>query len=301
MKKIKFVVLMLFCFSFILNLSAADSGLIISAYQGPCYDGNFDENLKTVKRVIKTALDRKSDFLCFPETFLSGYQTNGDELLGGVKLDDPRLLKLIKSTAGYDMVVLVGIGEKADGIMFNTQLIMYKGNLLGKYSKIMLTGGDRKKGFTPGKSMPVFEAKGIKFASIICADSSYPETALWARYQGAVLLFSPHYNYIPADRMDHHRIWVRNNHIGIAALTRMIVVRSNVIVVNHPERLGYGDSAIFNPYGVPIVEAPLFKETLITAKIDEETIEACKKWKYLERFPLESRKKIADLLITNSP
>jgi predicted amidohydrolase len=88
--------------------------------------------------------------------------------------------------------------------------------------------------------------------------------------------------------MDHHRIWVRNNHIGIAALTRMIVVRSNVINARN-DKLGYGDSAIFDPWGVPLVEAPLFKEMLITAEIPAATIDACKKWNYLGRLPQEMR------------
>jgi len=246
--------------------------------------------------VIKTALERNSDFLCFPETFLSGYNTKEQILRGAVKLDDPRLINFIKSSAGYDMVVLVGTAEKTENLIYNTQLVIYKGKLLGKFSKIMLTGGDKKKGFEVGKLMPVFEAKGVKFACIICADSSYPVTALLARYQGAVLLFSPHYNSISLDGMDHHRVWVRNNHIGIAALTRMVVVRSNVINV-YQDKLGYGDSAIFNPYGVPLAEAPLFKETLITAEVDRETIEACEKWNYLDRFPGELKKKLSNLIL----
>ncbi len=294
MRKMKWIIL--FCLSFIFNSNGADRGLIISAYQGPCSDGNFDENLKTVNRVVRTALDRESDFLCFPETFLSGYHTKEQMLRGAVTLDDPRLIDFIKSSSNYDMVVLVGVAEKTGNSIYNTQLVIYKGKLLGKYSKVMLTGGDKKMGFEIGKSMPVFEAKGVKFACIICADSSYPVTALLARYQGAIFLFSPHYNYINIDGMDHHRVWVRNNHIGIAALTRMVVVRSNVINV-HPDGLGYGDSAIFDPYGVPLAEAPLFKETLITAEVDKKTIETCEKWKYLDRFPDELKKKLANLLL----
>ena len=99
--------------------------------------------------------------------------------------------------------------------------------------------------------------------------------------------------------MDRHRIWVRNNHIGIAALTRMIVVRSNVINI-YPTRLGYGDSAIFSPHGVPLAEAPLFKEALITTEIDNETLNECKKWRYLNRMPLKLRKQLGDLLTAGS-
>ena len=172
---------------------------------------------------------------------------------------------------------------------------MYKGKLLGKYRKIMLTGGDKNTfGFTPGSAMYIFEAKGIKFACIICADTSYPEPALMARKLGAVILFSPHYNSIALHAMDAHRIRIRNNHIGIAALTKMTVVRSNVINVS-PDRLGYGDSSIFSNHGVPLAEAPLFKETLITAKIDQKMIEESQKWRYIDRIPREFKTKFADV------
>ena len=173
MKKIILILSVLLYFTFILNINASDLGIIISAYQGPCHDGEFDKNLATVQSVIKDAFARKSDFLCFPETFLSGYIPKENVLRGAIYLDDPRLTDFIKSTTDYDMVILVGIAEKTSNEMYNTQLIIYKGELLGKYSKIMLTGGDKKTGFNVGRWMPIFEAKGIKFACIICADSSY--------------------------------------------------------------------------------------------------------------------------------
>ena len=44
--------------------------------------------------------------------------------------------------------------------------------------------------------------------------------------------------------MDAHRARVRHNHIGLAALLGLYVVRSSVVVESHPKGLGYGDSAI---------------------------------------------------------
>jgi len=65
----------------------------------------------------------------------------------------------------------------------------------------MLTAED-KRVFTAGLDFPVFEAKGVRFGVVICADTSYVEPALLLRWKSARLLFTPHYNDIPPDGID---------------------------------------------------------------------------------------------------
>ena len=252
----------------------------ISAYQGRCSD-NFDENLGKVIEIMDRAGKSKTDFLCFPEGYLSNYKAE-ETLL--VPLDDPRVLRLVEYTSRYDMVVIVGISERDSDKALNTALVLYQGKMLGKYRKTMLTGGD-KKIFAPEYSLPIFEAKGIPFGVIICHDSSFVEPALTMRWKGARLLFSPHYNSIPYDRMDEHRILVRNNHVGLSVLLQMVIVRANV-VGGGEERLGYGDSTIFSPLGVPVASAPLFKEALISAEFDDSVLRA-ETWRSRRDIPLE--------------
>jgi len=250
----------------------------ISAYQGKCTD-DFDGNLKKVHEIISIAGKSKSDFLCFPEGYLSNYKADL-----AVSLDDPRVLELIQDTNQYDMVVIVGVSEKESEKIFNTALILYQGKLLGKYRKTMLTGSD-KKVFAADYDLPIFEAKGIPFGVIICHDSSFIEPALTMRWKGARLLFSPHYNNISYDHMDEHRTLVRNNHVGLSVLLQMVVVRANVVGGNE-NSLGYGDSAIFSPLGVPMAHAPLFKEALIFAEFDNCTFME-ENWRTRQEIPFE--------------
>ena len=105
MKKYGLLFVLIFSVLFVSDIHASDNGIIISAYQGKCYDGDFNKNMETVRRVVKEALARNSDFLCFPETFLSGYIPKENVVKGAVYLDDPRITDFIKSTADYDMVV----------------------------------------------------------------------------------------------------------------------------------------------------------------------------------------------------
>jgi predicted amidohydrolase len=280
----------------LLPVTAAGAGsfegeIVISAYQGPCTGGEIETNLGRINEAIETALERKSNFICFPECYLTGYDGKW-----AIELSDPHLTGLVKSTESHDMVVLVGLSEKSgDDEIANTEVVIHKGKILGKYSKIMLTGGDRDRlGFARGREMPVFEAHGIRFATIICHDSSFPEPALLARQKGAVLLFSPHYNGIGPKAMDEHRIGVRNNHIGLAALMQMVVVRSNVVSFG-PKHLGYGDSFIMSPLGIPLAEAGLFVENVITATINPGMFEQAKMWKDLKEVKPDIRKQVSEI------
>jgi predicted amidohydrolase len=278
------------------SLPALDRDVIISVYQGHCVDGDFDANLATARRAVHDALDRGSDFLVMPETFLSGYDSREHMHQGARRLDDPQLKAFIAESAAHNMVVIVGVARMTEEGIYNTALVIHKGQLLGMYSKMMLTGGDRQQlGFLPGTEMPVFTANGARFALIICHDSSFPYPALIAKLKGAEILFSPHYNDIPAESMDAHRKWVRNCHIGLACQMKMVVARSNV-VARDKKGLGYGDSFILNPRGEMLAEADLFRTEMITAKITQAVFRSPYVWANLNEVPVAVKGMLADLL-----
>jgi predicted amidohydrolase len=246
--------------------------LRIAAWQGRCVDGDLGANLAAAQEAIEAAGEQRADFLCLPEAFLSGYGSRELVEQGALALDDPRLEALASRAAAREIVLLVGLTERLrDGALGNTVVIYAEGRRLGVYRKTMLTGGDaRDMGYCRDYDLPVFQARGITFGCIICHDSSFLEPAATLAYRGARVIFSPHYNAIAAEGMDEHRLRVRNNHVGLAALLGVYVVRANVVGKDsvRPGTLGYGDSAIFDPRGIAIAEAGLFRERLILADID---------------------------------
>jgi len=267
----------------------------IAAFQGRCHDGDVDANIATASKTLRRAAEAGADFLLMPECFLGGYGTREIVESTAMHVDDPRLEPLITQTAGSETVFIVGLNERRLGVVYNTMLIAHQGSLLGNYRKTMLTGGDHHDmGFATDFSTQVWEAKGITFGVIVCADSSYIEVALAMWWQGAQFLFSPHYNALPSESMDAHRIRVRNNHIGTAALLGIPVVRSNVVNWDRAPRLGYGDTAIFDAAGRPIAEAGLFTERLITADVDVPS-EADRRSRL--RIPSALRQRLADVML----
>lgn len=266
----------------------------IGTWQGPIRDNAFDANLDKVRHVIEESRDFHLDFLCFPETYLSGYSPEAITE-SSVPLDDPRLVQFIEESKAHETVLLVGMSERSGGHIFNTQLVICQGRLLGTYHKTMLTGHDAKY-FATDLDLPVFEAKGIKFGVVICHDTSFVEPALCLRWKGARLLFTPHYNSIPpegnrgAQRVVtfwKHRSMVLNNQAALAALLKMVVVRSNVIIIT-PEYLGSGDANIWDMDGELVAAGTPFVEGLTTAEFDESI--------FREEHWIDRRKVPAELL-----
>lgn len=270
----------------------------IGSYQGPIADNDFDCNLRKVEEVLEQTRDLHLDFLCFPETFLSGYSPQAVRE-SSIFMDDPRLVDFIRRSTACDTVILVGMSEREGDKIFNTQIVVYRGSLLGKYHKTMLTEEDQQV-FSSDLDLPVFVAKGLKFGVVICADTSFVEPALYLRWQGARLLFTPHYNDIPPAGIDtsdgkvtfwEHRTMVLNNQAALATLLKMVVVRSNVVIVKEGH-LGAGDAAIWDMNGVLVAGGTPFTECVVTAEFDREIFER-EHWISREEIPVALLEKIA--------
>ena len=82
-------------------LAALERPVTISVWQGPCEDGDFEANLAVVRDAIRAAADRGSDFVVFPETFLSGYGSLEQVKRGARRIDDPRVAEFIAESAEH--------------------------------------------------------------------------------------------------------------------------------------------------------------------------------------------------------
>jgi predicted amidohydrolase len=280
---------------------ALEQPVVISAYQGPCRDGEFQANLETVREVAREARERGSHFVVFPECFLSGYSDREAVELGARGLEDPQVRRLIHDTAGDEMVILVGLARRAGTNLLNSVLVIQGGRLLGIYDKVMLTRGDREDlGFTAGRQVPVFEAHGARFGVLICADTSFFAAGLAARLQDAQLLFTPHYNRIALGTAEDHRRWVRNCHIGLACHLQAAVARANTVTAT-PSGVGFGDSFILTPQGEPLAEAKVFQTELITAEVGPEMFRSPYVWGELAETPAWLRTQVGQLLQSFRP
>lgn len=247
----------------------------IGTYQGPIEEGDVDKNIEHVLRVVQEAEKDQVHFLCFPEAYLTGY-TPQAIAEASLTLDDLRLNRLFEATRSRDMVLIVGMSEWRNSHRFNTCLVLHKGKIIGVHRKTILTDYDRQY-FQPGKTWRVFRAHQICFGVAICHETSFVEPALLMRWKGARVLFTPHYNAIPMQGLDtsdgkvtywSHRTMVLNNHVGLATLLKMVVVRSNIIRLD-ANGIGSGDASIWDMDGNLVASGEPFSEAVVQASFPE--------------------------------
>lgn len=250
--------------------------ITIAAFQGRVAFGDADANLDTIEENVRRAQDAGCAIVCFPETFLHGYFP--DEALArrnALSLDGPEFAGILARLSSYSPTILFGLNELRGDDIYNTEVVIERGVLVGRYSKNYLVYDYFKR----GHEFPVFERDGVTFGVIICADSSFSEPARIEAMRGAQIIFSPHFNYIGYEGLDDHTYRVRNHHIALAVKNDVYVVKSNVVVpegVGAPifgrAGVGVGESFILNRRGRPMAEAGLCTETLLVHTIEKRDL-----------------------------
>jgi predicted amidohydrolase len=78
---------------------------------------------------------------------------------------------------------------------------------------------------------------------------------------------------------------------------KMVVARSNVVVVGDPDGVGYGDSFIISPQGEMLARAELFRTELLTAKISPAHFRSPVVWADLDETPQTLKHILSRLLL----
>ena len=153
--------------------------------------GNFEDNLQNTLNVIEEASlsSEKPHILCFTECVLDiackeklFIRENGEEM--------QKVCDAVKKAGMYVIFTSHEIDDA--GYKYNTSfLISDKGEVVGKYRKVFLTGmGEIKNsGLTPGREFPVFDTPHGKIGMIICWDNWFPEAAYELSKNGAEMIF----------------------------------------------------------------------------------------------------------------
>jgi predicted amidohydrolase len=88
-----------------------------------------------------------------------------------------------------------------------------------------------------------------------------------------------------------HRTMVLNNQAALATLLKMVVVRSNVVIVREGH-LGAGDAIIWDMNGEVVARGTPFTECIVTAEFDRVIFER-ENWINRKEVPVELLDQIA--------
>ena len=91
----------------------------------------------------------------------------------------------------YHCYISVGLGEKENDIVFNTQILVGPDGYIGKQRKIHLSR-DEVFFYKGGREIPVFDIGECKIGMVICYDNHFPELARILALRGADILLMPH-------------------------------------------------------------------------------------------------------------
>lgn len=208
----------------------------------------------------------KADLLVLPELSNSGYMYRSSDALApfseSADGDGPFLSALQEIALQTGAVLVAGIAENAEGVLYNSAAAVSAGGVLQVYRKTHLFF-DEKTLFVPGNSgFDLFEVQGVKVGMMICFDWIFPESARTLALMGAHLIAHPSNLVLP--------------YCQTAMVTRSLENRVFSITTNRwgSETLDdssltfTGASQVMSPQGVRLAQAPESGDCVQVVEID---------------------------------
>lgn len=158
------------------------------------YSPVFGEKRKNIERLLRYTEGMEFDILVLPELFATGYQFHHKAELKSLAeraSDGITVSALCELAKAKDCLIVAGIAELSDGMVFNSAVCLTGDGVSGIYRKIHLFDYEKEifdAGYEPPK---VFSFKNIKVGVMICFDWIYPEVARSLAIQGAHIIAHP--------------------------------------------------------------------------------------------------------------
>jgi len=212
---------------------------------------------------IKKANKQQIDFLCFPESALSGYVVNHNTI--NYEIIKNNILKLMDISHEYDISLLLGTSWKSpNNKIFNTAIIIKpRSKTVIKYHKNELTEFDRKYFSKPDVfSLRPFWIKNLKCGVLICRDQNNPLLATkYKKNDVKVLFYLSSHHYKEQEAINKER---KNRAFPIVRAIENRVYVAKVDAVGEQNGLiSIGSSMVVNPDGEVIAEAKRWKKDLL--------------------------------------
>jgi predicted amidohydrolase len=231
-----------------------------------------DRNLEAAERLVAEAASAGAELVVLPEKWnLLG---EADVLRAGAEsLDGPTIRAASEWAARHGIELVAGsIAERADGEerLFNTSVLLGRdGGVAATYRKIHMFDVDvggvtyRESAHEqPGDEIVTAAVAGAELGLTVCYDLRFPELYRILAVRGARVITVPS-AFTMATGRDHWEVLLRARAIENQAF----VVAPNQVGEAPPHYSSYGRSAIVDPWGIVLAEAP-DRECFIAAELD---------------------------------
>jgi len=236
--------------------------------------GDFKGNSNLIKHFIDKADQGGADIVVFPELSLCGYPPE-DFLLRKdfLKKSEEALREIVSYTAHTDSAVVLGYPKlSAEGFVYNTLGLIYKGRLLGEYYKQYLPNYgvfDEYRYFERGKHLLTLQFKdGKRVGFLICEDIWHPTLARDYALLGVHLLVSINASPYEVGKFERKLKFVT------ARSTDGLYYTAYVNLVGAQDSLVFdGRSFVVSPSGELLTVGKPFEEELLFVDLDLEAVE----------------------------
>ncbi len=162
---------------------------------GNSFAGRQRRNLRSIREMLRTAGERRSDIVLFGEYANLSHRTWSDNRREYVPEPVPGPLTRVVGGAArkYGMNVAFPLyGTWHGEVSSYVVLFDRKGRIAGCYQKAHPTEAEQNAGIRAGKELPVFDLDCAKIGIMTCMDIEYPEVAQVLMLRGAEILLFPH-------------------------------------------------------------------------------------------------------------
>lgn len=273
----------------------ADDGFLVAAGQlGPSSE-TLDENLERVLSLMKAAADRGVAAICFPELALSPYFCLAEpgQQAWLLERDAPELRTVREQARALGLATVLPFAERVGDLAYNSAAIIDEsGALQGVYRKVHIPLPERRH-FSRGEELGVYELRGVRVGSLICADRGFPEAWRVLGLRGADIVFAPYNTCADSPRIalacpdESERLpWLQDsNAVRMRASAHMngyFVVGAGKAGVEW-DRTYIGDSLVISPWGDVLARAETNGDELVVATYQPDAVAAFRSTGHYDR------------------
>ncbi len=145
------------------------------------------DNLRSIEQHLKNF---DGDLVVLPELCICGYLFPNQGSLLNIAEEvplGPSTQRMMELSQTYNCVIIFGLAEKEENLVYNTAVAVENGKYLGKYRKVHLSDLEKSL-FHRGESNPIINTGKLKIGIQICFDLWFPEISREQVKQGAQVL-----------------------------------------------------------------------------------------------------------------
>src|SRR5215831_1633126 len=238
--------------------------------------GRFDDNLERHLAILDDARREQASLVVFPELGLTGYVLQDLSAEVAIRLDDPRLAQLARTTRRGPSAVVSFVEESADHRLSIAAALLEGGAVRHVHRKLFLpTYGlfDERRFFAAGDLLRAVPSRlGVGVGLAVCEDFWHLTVPQLLALDGAQILInvssSPGRDLASTSEvgLGTATSW-RTLMRTYAQLTTSFVVFVNRVGVDESISF-WGGSEVIGPGGSAVYSAPMFDEGLFFADVD---------------------------------